>query len=120
LNDIFSNNLYQESISVAVQEPGDMLFFPPLWGHTVITSKGPNVMLNLRQVSIMTALTSLWNGLEPSLGSLFMTVFDKAGNKVYSHTKTKRSQYLLQSFDAKIVDSPCKNLWKKMLHGNNK
>ena len=38
-------------ISFAVTEPGDMLYFPPMSAHAVVTQKGPNVMFNLRQLS---------------------------------------------------------------------
>lgn len=40
-------------LSIAVVEEGDVLFFPPQWLHAVVTSKGPNFMLNLRNVALL-------------------------------------------------------------------
>ena len=35
-------------IYVVKQEPGDLLYFGPHWGHVVITTEGPNLMFNVR------------------------------------------------------------------------
>ncbi len=40
-------------IRYAVTGPGDLLIFPPLWGHTVITQAGPNAMVNIRRKTIL-------------------------------------------------------------------
>mmetsp|Transcript_92934 Transcript_92934/g.200971 ORF Transcript_92934/g.200971 Transcript_92934/m.200971 type:complete len:385 (+) Transcript_92934:44-1198(+) len=35
---------------VVTTEPGDVLFFPNCWGHSVYTYAGPNLLLNFRKV----------------------------------------------------------------------
>lgn len=42
-----------QSIRYAVTGPGDLLVFPPLWGHTVITQAGPNAMVNIRRKTLL-------------------------------------------------------------------
>jgi hypothetical protein len=37
-------------------DEGDVLYFPPQWVHAVITSKGPNFMLNLRNGAFLKSL----------------------------------------------------------------
>ena len=37
-----------KTIYIVKQEPGDVVYFGPHWCHAVSTSKGPNVMFNLR------------------------------------------------------------------------
>lgn len=41
------NNIY-----VLRQEPGDVMYFGPHWCHAVSTSKGPNLMMNMRYFSL--------------------------------------------------------------------
>ena len=51
-------------------EPGDVLFFRESWGHVVYTHKGPNIMINYRNIipnnflrQPITFLTALINAL---------------------------------------------------------
>lgn len=51
-------------------QPGDVMFFPPGWAHSVITHKGPNIMINFRKFHLkhflyrpMYALHGMFNGL---------------------------------------------------------
>jgi len=39
------------NVHVAVQRPGDLVYFGPNWCHAVFTSKGPNLMFNLRYLT---------------------------------------------------------------------
>lgn len=38
-------------VRAAVQEAGDLLYFPPQWAHAVVTQAGPNFMLNMRRLA---------------------------------------------------------------------
>ena len=38
-------------IQAAVQDAGDLLYFPPQWAHAVVTQAGPNFMLNMRRLA---------------------------------------------------------------------
>lgn len=40
---LFSNPCYRVTVG-----PGDIVVFPPLWYHTVVTHAGPNLMINMR------------------------------------------------------------------------
>ena len=37
-------------VYVYTSEPGDILFFPESWGHSVYTYEGPNLLVNFRKV----------------------------------------------------------------------
>jgi hypothetical protein len=39
---------FPAEVYVYTSEPGDLLFFPECWGHSVYTYKGPNFMVNYR------------------------------------------------------------------------
>ena len=39
---------YPAEVYVYTSQPGDVLFFPECWGHSVYTYKGPNFMVNYR------------------------------------------------------------------------
>lgn len=41
-----------KNIYVLRQEPGDAMYFGPHWCHAVSTSKGPNLMMNMRYLSL--------------------------------------------------------------------
>merc|ERR1719473_29827 len=35
---------------VYTSQPGDIMFFPESWGHSVYTYKGPNLLVNFRKI----------------------------------------------------------------------
>jgi len=110
-----------QGMHVSVVEEGDLLIFPPLWGHAVLTQAGPNVMLNLRQVNI-------WNALyhQPLrlLESFLSTVllYQRGGhstskwNKVQKRLHDQREKHY--EHDAKWVppETTCKNTLSDMLN----
>jgi len=42
----------QESMWIAPLRPGDFLYFPPYWSHTVYSDEGLNVMTNIRLITL--------------------------------------------------------------------
>jgi hypothetical protein len=45
-----------QRLYVSVVDAGDLLVFPPNWGHSVLTQAGPNVMLNMRETALRQSL----------------------------------------------------------------
>jgi hypothetical protein len=41
-----------KNVYVLRQEPGDVMYFGPHWCHAVSTAKGPNLMMNMRYLSL--------------------------------------------------------------------
>ena len=60
----------QGEVYVYTSQPGDVIFFPESWGHSVYTYPGPNLMLNFRSLHITNFLRQpiIW------LSALFETV----------------------------------------------
>ncbi len=97
---------------VAVQEEGDFLYFPPNWGHAVLTKKGPNAMLNLRETAVDSSFMELpFRAIEAVLA----VITSKFSNRIYSHTHLSVLQKAL-TFHSNMTDSPCASLWKEMLN----
>lgn len=61
----------------AVVGPGDLMFFPPLWYHAVMSSAGKNIMFALRQLDMSTAVSSFRTSSRDSLLWLLRTIYDK-------------------------------------------
>jgi hypothetical protein len=101
-----------------VQDAGDMLFFPPNWGHSVITKKGPNVMLNLRETAFGIGFMQMpWRILE-AVAARFVS---EISQWQYTHAKTTKMQDMLIEYRLDIIgtngiDSPCTDMWKNMLN----
>lgn len=118
----YFDRLKYSGVPVAVQEPGDYLYFPSLWGHSVITQAGTNVMLNMRQHPLR--MPSVFRALEAVLSVLIVD----GGNfkKPYSHAEYRPVQQMFNMYEKqhrennkgrKAPDSPCAGLWKDMLNG---
>lgn len=110
-------------VPVAVQEAGDYLYFPPMWGHSVITKAGTNVMLNMRQHPSRFP-KHVFRALEAVLSVLIVDGW--AFSKPYSHAVYRPVQQQFNLYekahreanpDRKVPDSPCAGLWKDMLNG---
>ena len=105
--------LPQKSILIALQEPGDFLYFPPNWGHAVITQKGPCAMMNLRRQALG---LSFWSSPWTTVQFLATKVQEKFISKslIYAHYKSSK---LMSSmfFNEDVVDSPCAPLWRDMM-----
>ena len=106
---------------VAVQEEGDLLFFPPQWGHAVVTRKGVNVMCNIRQTAF---LKSFFTNPRKLPEALFAKLFLDGVNKPFNHASLNAAQIdLKHRMEARYRNSPgfvppesgCKETWTKML-----
>lgn len=77
--DFFTEN---KEIPIVVEEAGDMLVFPPHWAHAVISKKGPNVMVNLREFRILDAIKA--NGFR-----IFQFVLLKMINRIKNRVEKR-------------------------------
>ena len=106
-------------LQFSLGEPGDLLVFPPLWGHSVITQAGPNVMLNLRQ-------RTLWKSFSMQPLRFLETLFSTKilGNTQHATAKFNKLQMELykqreKHYEAESwvpPESACKNLYSKILN----
>ena len=107
---------------VAVQEEGDLLYFPPQWGHAVVTKSGINVMCNVREFSILQSfLTYPRKVLEGLIAKAYLDGFSAP----FNHAKMNSAQLKMKSYleDKYMVDevfaspnSGCKDKWIDMLN----
>ena len=59
--------------------PGDVLFFPESWAHTVYTHNGPNVMVNYRRFHIMNILRQPLTWISSTINNFRSPISHKAG-----------------------------------------
>jgi hypothetical protein len=105
---------------VAVQEEGDLLFFPPQWGHAVVTKAGVNVMCNIRETAILKSLaTNFWKVPEAIFAKLYLdgfTVFNHARlNEAQAEMKRRMLQKYSENPNFIPPESGCKQNWIDML-----
>lgn len=100
---------------IAAQEEGDMLFFPPFWGHAVVTKAGPNVMLNFRRPSLLRPfIANPFRWLEALVSGIVMNA--DFNQRRRSPTDVKLQSYAYPYRHGENFDSPCKNRWKEILN----
>jgi hypothetical protein len=113
-------------VPIVVQEEGDMLYFPPHWGHAVITKAGPNVMLNYRVPQLnpyahrKTLLTFL-EALTMLAIDTALTGLKSAAGAQYEHEKTRglaAGYKILGNAERSLGDynSPCMDKWIVMIN----
>jgi hypothetical protein len=101
------------STLIAVQEEGDLLFFPVHWGHAVLTKEGPNVMLVLREKALLAGFLRQPRRLIEGLLSLIVT---SANVRIFSHKHVNPvQQQLTMKGDAK---SACASQWSEWMRSN--
>jgi len=99
----------------AAQEEGDMLFFPPFWGHAVITKAGPNVMLNFRKMSLMRPfMNNPFRFFEAVMSSIVMNA--NFNQRRRSPTDIKQQEWAYPYRHGEDYSSSCKDTWKAMLN----
>jgi hypothetical protein len=98
------------------QEEGDLFYFPPLWGHAVVTKAGPNVMLNFRRVALVGPIINFpFRILEAFVATLFMT-------PVYTHRRGSSTDNRLAELaypyrhSGENFDSSCMDEFKAILN----
>jgi hypothetical protein len=129
------------NFKLALAEEGDLLYFPPQWPHAVITSKGPNFMLNMRvAVPLKSLFVNPFRFVEWALGTAIVKATGQKPRKIFSYAQmrgfNKRMNEFFQSMYGldvlgeeidKVVqtngyvptESPCKESWVNLLrHGN--
>jgi hypothetical protein len=95
---------------VVVQEEGDFLFFPPHWGHSVVTQAGPNVMLNLRQAHLsLSFMRQPWRMIETLLSMASI----KASRHIFNPQHLNPVQRIL--LFGSVANSVCESVWSVML-----
>lgn len=119
-------------IPTVLQEPGDMLIFPPHWAHAVITKRGPNVMINFRKFDILRSLRiHFFGSVQMILGSALIRFFqnkdiDKTSNldKKFKEGFTLTSpnnnaledQFANSGSSSDNQDSGCRDYFVEWLH----
>ena len=108
-------------VLLAVQEEGDMLYFPPHWGHAVMTRAGPNVMLNYRvpAVNPFKQAKTARRFAEALTSALINRLM--AFRIAHSHEKLSPLNRDLRALgNAERAkggyDSPCADTWRAMLN----
>jgi hypothetical protein len=108
-------------VNIVVQDEGDMLFFPPHWGHAVMTKAGPNVMLNYR-VPVLSPYKhrkSLMRFGEALTAALInkLSAF-QIGHSHEKDSPINRDLRALGNAERSHggYDSPCADTWKTMLN----
>ncbi len=97
---------------VVVQEEGDFFYFPPHWGHAVFTKKGPNVMINFRELDPMLSLKiNFWRGLEGLLVRWTTSSKIKLFNPLNGLQVLKR----LETFPKFGKESPCASRFSQLV-----
>ncbi len=74
-----------KNVIVIKQEPGDLIYFGPNWGHVVSTSSGPNMMFNIR----INAVPKVRSGPK----SLFLKLAIRIRTRVLSGTPQDTSTF---------------------------
>ena len=107
--------------TIAVQEEGDLLFFPPQWGHAVVTKAGVNVMCNVRLAALgKSLLTNARKLLEAGIAKLYLD-----GAAPFSHAglnppQQKIADYVQRRYASNAAfvppESGCKQTWIDMLY----
>ncbi|RYG67368.1 hypothetical protein EON64_07595 [archaeon] len=98
------------AVSISVADPGDLVYFPPHWGHAVVTKAGPNVMFALREPALLSAFLRAPFRLIEGVVNLYMTPQDE---RQFSH---KRPNPVQRAFlMATVANSPCRDLWGEMM-----
>lgn len=107
---------------IAVQEEGDLLFFPPQWGHAVVTKSGVNVMCNVREMAVGKSLLTYPRKV---LEGLFAKAYLDGFSAPFNHARMNTAQLKMKSFIEQIYrddkdflppESGCKDKWIEMLH----
>lgn len=107
---------------VAVQEEGDLLFFPPQWGHAVVTKSGINVMCNVREFALV---KSLFTYPRKVVEGLFAKVHLDGILAPFNHARLNKAQQKMKNYleeryasDSSFAapDSGCKDTWIQMLN----
>ena len=107
---------------VAVQEEGDLLFFPPQWGHAVITKSGVNVMCNVREFAMV---KSFFTYPRKVLEGLFAKIYLDGIAAPFNHARLNNAQQKMKSYledryaadpNFAAPDSGCRDTWVEMLN----
>jgi hypothetical protein len=107
---------------IAVQEEGDLLFFPPQWGHAVVTKSGFNVMCNVREFAIA---KSFFTYPRKVIEGLFAKAYLDGFTAPFNHARMNTAQQKMKSFleekyaSSETFASPesgCKETWTEMLN----
>lgn len=107
---------------IAVQEEGDLLFFPPQWGHAVVTKSGINVMCNVREFAIA---KSFFTYPRKVLEGLFAKFHLEGFGSPFNHARLNKAQQKMKSYlepryaagsNFAPPDSGCKDVWLEMLN----
>jgi hypothetical protein len=106
---------------VAVQEEGDLLFFPPQWGHAVITKAGVNVMCNVRLAAIgKSLLTNARKVVEAAIAKIYLDGAAPFSHAGLNQAQQKMTDFMTQRYAADShftpPDSGCKQTWIDMLY----
>ena len=98
---------------------GDLLVFPPLWGHSVLTQAGENVMLNLRRRSLGGLLSQPRRFIESVLSSLILGARSHSTaklNKLQAHLFNQRMAKYSTSDNWVPPESSCKEIFRDILN----
>lgn len=118
-------------VLLVVQEPGDMLVFPPHWAHAVITKSGPTFMLNFRKLDFFRSLRiHFWGTVQIMLATFLFRVtninHDFGGQKQKEgYTLTSPTNNVIEKEFASggssshLQDSGCKDYFSSLLHDND-
>lgn len=113
------------AVPYVLQEEGDLLYFPPLWGHAVITKAGPNVMLNMRETR---PLKVLFDTPFRAIETMMSVVVSHGGfgkRQPFSHAIYTGIQGALRRWQDQhrdvlpnraSPDTPCKGFFKELLN----
>ena len=79
-----------------VAEEGDLVIFPPLWGHVVVSHRGPNVMFNLRERTLFDSfLIHPVRFLRSVVSSIYLAGMHTTSNALHSTTAFNSIQHEL-------------------------
>eukprot|EP00602_Paraphysomonas_sp_CaronLab_P001210 CAMPEP_0185019912 /NCGR_PEP_ID=MMETSP1103-20130426/2501_1 /TAXON_ID=36769 /ORGANISM="Paraphysomonas bandaiensis, Strain Caron Lab Isolate" /LENGTH=373 /DNA_ID=CAMNT_0027550477 /DNA_START=141 /DNA_END=1262 /DNA_ORIENTATION=- len=70
-----------DEIPFAKSERGDLLVFPNHWQHAVLSTRGPNVMFNLRELTLLEALWTQPGRMVQAMLTLGYLKLSGAGNR---------------------------------------
>ena len=105
-----------KGLLVVPQEEGDLFYFPPLWGHAVVTKAGPNVMLNFRRISILQPFLAYpLRFIEVLTSSMVMSTTFNDRRKSGTDMKFREYSYPYRHA-GKNYDSGCSDQWKAILN----